>query len=996
MKKLLSLLLAAAIVFSLVPLSALQAFAAKTGGSVSPVGNDGTHTFIVVGSPGEIFGSAWSVNESNKMTLNANGCYEKTYTVDKAYTDVQLKVVRDGVNWIGDSEGKNIAFNLKGAGTFTVTIDPDINEITVTGGNVDFVTKMEYSAVYAVGNGSEGWLNDIRWDEDEPINRMTEVADDVWEITFGNVPEFTDCELKFAIDGEWARNFGGTFVRSGAESDAVYNGGGIRFETGNDPMTVKLRLDLSNFNFSTKKGAKFTVLFNPDHEDTYIVAGSNAEIFGTMWDSFNESNKMTRNKDGIYEKSYTVGCDYDDVQIKVVKNNWDWFGDSEGNNIAFNLTGAGTFTVVIDPDTNEITVTGDNVELLNDFNYNSVFAFGNGEGCWLNDSVWDPAYVANEMTEVTEDIWEIEFEHVTEEIDRQVKFSIDGVSTQTFGGDFAGSGVQSDAVYNGNEITFDTDYNYQTVKLQLDLSNFNISNKTGAKFTVTITEEDEEPTTEPPTEPPTAAPPMMSDDEIYENTPLIVPSGSIVEFTPENSGLYRFGTPGDMNIWKISVFDVNSNLLQDAFYSSLERILHKEVTFYFEVYSEDGEDMELFVERLPDEPVSEDTFLPVDTHLYRFTPEESGEYAFAGVSMLYDEDGNKLENLDYSPEISFYHYCDDQMTYFFRPKSGLQTGVSTDETSYFIVSKAGDFNNIAFPRDSVDIFMGDKSSLYVYAPSQLGNSFTDDNPTLFDIYSPNYVSFTSSDPSVVSVDSITTYSNRSAAKLNGKKFGRAVITATSNTGCSVTCAVTVSALDLTAGEETTENREMFTGAGEWEWMKTVTCYYRFVPEKDGYYVFDIEAQVVHSYLDGSTADYMLCTPVEVSGDGYLYNCNPYYYCEKGVAYNIRAQVSIQTYDWSEESETIEYFAGRAVLKNCAEEDLPPRFADIDSDGEIGVNDVMAVQAVLCEYTNADTEAVLQFGDVNRDGVVDVRDITAVQRYLAEYENPYGIGRPVVG
>ena len=57
---------------------------------------------------------------------------------------------------------------------------------------------------------------------------------------------------------------------------------------------------------------------------------------------------------------------------------------------------------------------------------------------------------------------------------------------------------------------------------------------------------------------------------------------------------------------------------------------------------------------------------------------------------------------------------------------------------------------------------------------------------------------------------------------------------------------------------------------------------------------------------------------------------------------------------------------------------------------------MAVQAVLCEFTNADTEAVLQFGDVNRDGVVDVRDITAVQRYLAEYETPYGIGRPVVG
>ena len=35
------------------------------------------------------------------------------------------------------------------------------------------------------------------------------------------------------------------------------------------------------------------------------------------------------------------------------------YGDAEGNGIMFDLTGAGTFTVAIDPATNEITVTGD-------------------------------------------------------------------------------------------------------------------------------------------------------------------------------------------------------------------------------------------------------------------------------------------------------------------------------------------------------------------------------------------------------------------------------------------------------------------------------------------------------------------------------------------------------------------------------------------------------------------------------------------------------------
>ncbi len=132
-------------------------------------------------------------------------------------------------------------------------------------------------------------------------------------------------------------------------------------------------------------------------EDTLIVAGSEAEIFGTGWDGTNEANLMTKQADGTYTKDYTVDKAYSAVQLKSVKNGAEWIGDSTGNNVTFNLTSPGTFTVIYDPVENVTSVTGDIVQFITDFEYDTVFAVGNGEGFWLNGAAWDPAYVANEM-----------------------------------------------------------------------------------------------------------------------------------------------------------------------------------------------------------------------------------------------------------------------------------------------------------------------------------------------------------------------------------------------------------------------------------------------------------------------------------------------------------------------------------------------------------------------------------------------------------------------
>ena len=144
------------------------------------------------------------------------------------------------------------------------------------------------------------------------------------------------------------------------------------------------------------------------------MAGSEAEIFGTGWDGTNESNLMTKQADGTYTKEYTVDKAYSAVQLKAVKNGAQWIGDETDNNVTFNLTGAGTFTVIYHPAVGEdlggVEVTGDIVEFITEFKYDTVFAVGNGEGFWLNGASWDPAYAANEMNKVADDVWEIEFE----------------------------------------------------------------------------------------------------------------------------------------------------------------------------------------------------------------------------------------------------------------------------------------------------------------------------------------------------------------------------------------------------------------------------------------------------------------------------------------------------------------------------------------------------------------------------------------------------------
>ena len=213
--------------------------------------------YIVAGSE-ELCGTVWDgTDHNNKMTDNGDGTYSKTFTNVAVMNGYQFKVAKNGEEWYGDEAGNNITFNVTTACDVTITFNTTTFKSTVTGTGVQaYVFNVE--KVVAVGNGVGAWLNGAAWDPNADVNKMTEVADKVYEITFDNVPVDEGYMVKFATNGSWTDNFGGFFEASGKESDAIYNSGNITFNL-EKAGTVTLRLDLSKFDYATRTGAKFVV-----------------------------------------------------------------------------------------------------------------------------------------------------------------------------------------------------------------------------------------------------------------------------------------------------------------------------------------------------------------------------------------------------------------------------------------------------------------------------------------------------------------------------------------------------------------------------------------------------------------------------------------------------------------------------------------------------------------------------------------------------------------
>ena len=262
-------------------------------------------TYVVAGSEG-FTGLEWIANPvlaaKNVMTKDGD-LYTKTFTAVPAGKDYQLQVVKNVENgkdpetgdtvwdqtWfgIGEEHKDNLTFNVTDTCDVTVTFNPATNEINVTGDNVKVVTDLEIEYITAVGNGFEGWLNGENWKIDADSNKLDKIADKVYKISYTNVASSDNYEFKFAANGSWAANWGLPEGNNGApvgENYALtYNGQNMVLDTvalGYEEGTrldVTLTLDLTNFDYPSKQGAKAFVQVTPQapSDEATITASSN-------------------------------------------------------------------------------------------------------------------------------------------------------------------------------------------------------------------------------------------------------------------------------------------------------------------------------------------------------------------------------------------------------------------------------------------------------------------------------------------------------------------------------------------------------------------------------------------------------------------------------------------------------------------------------------------------------------------------------------------------
>ncbi len=247
---------------------------AAKDGDVYVIAGSANENLSQGGVPTPIFGTAWDGTLSaNQMTLSGS-VYTKTYTVAGAYT-VEFKVVKNGETWYGNGES-NIHLDLPAGCKFTVTFNPSTNAVSAS-------VAMDYTSVYVASDLLNNWQADGQ--------AMTQKQPGIWETQL-QVPAGSH-GFKFTIDGSWDRNFGrglyqSTFV-TGQERDAKWNGSDNMMLNFDAATTVTLRLNLTNFNYQTKSGAKYGVFVQ---DNTFNIT-LNATLDGVQGTPFYEGGGYT-------------------------------------------------------------------------------------------------------------------------------------------------------------------------------------------------------------------------------------------------------------------------------------------------------------------------------------------------------------------------------------------------------------------------------------------------------------------------------------------------------------------------------------------------------------------------------------------------------------------------------------------------------------------------------------------------------------------------------
>ena len=133
-----------------------------------------------------------------------------------------------------------------------------------------------------------------------------------------------------------------------------------------------------------------TTVTVPDDNTVYVVAGT-PNLTGYNWNGAIDTGNDMKKQGSVYTFTFEgVESIGEEMQIKIVANNENgqtWIGDKYGQNVTFTVTKVTDVTITYNPATQDISVTGDGVEMITELKIDSMRIAGaadDAKGNWLN------------------------------------------------------------------------------------------------------------------------------------------------------------------------------------------------------------------------------------------------------------------------------------------------------------------------------------------------------------------------------------------------------------------------------------------------------------------------------------------------------------------------------------------------------------------------------------------------------------------------------------
>lgn len=340
-----------------------------------------------------LFGSDWDGTDTNNNMTQDGSIYKWEKTGVTLSSNVEFKVVKNGVDWIPEGFGNNYVLSISTGKKYDVTITYDPSNKTVNATATESITKVEIRGSF------NGWA--------EPTDGLVmqkQSGTNNYVATLDLTDINNDVQFKLVLNNKvyWlgydnlSRNApDGWIEESTSDGNVLLKNGSTGYKTYTVTATWTPTADATT-------GWSLTIEGKDERPAVYYAAGVEA-LWGVNW-TIDESNKLTEDGEG----NYTITKDnielsagnYGYKVVKVVGEVQTWIPDP-GDAKLLSIEEAGIYSV---------TLTLDPTELLSSESYNAVatwtsdiytvygaFYDGEGEHASILGTAWNPTITANDM-----------------------------------------------------------------------------------------------------------------------------------------------------------------------------------------------------------------------------------------------------------------------------------------------------------------------------------------------------------------------------------------------------------------------------------------------------------------------------------------------------------------------------------------------------------------------------------------------------------------------